>query len=266
MKPKQTFSLTLPSAVVVSGASSGLGREVCELLMDCGVIAIGVDLAPATVEFADRQDYIHFSGDVTEEATWAKVLEKVRDLNVPSIGMVVSAAILEVGSILETSKEVLTRMLNVNVVGAALAIKALMPQMIANGGGPIVVVGSVSASFAEQQLAAYSASKAAVKALARTIAMDHARQGIRVNVVSPGPMMAGLFTRHLESAADKEKFLATRAARQPLGSILNPKEVAHAVLFLLSNQAGAFIGADLMADGGLTTSFDFRTGAEGSSI
>ena len=79
-------------------------------------------------------------------------------------------------------------------------------------------------------------------------------------------MLAGLFKRHLESAADSERFLATRSARQPGGRILEAREVAQAAMFLLSDGASALNGADLIADGGLTTSFDFRTGAEGASV
>jgi enoyl-[acyl-carrier-protein] reductase (NADH) len=79
-------------------------------------------------------------------------------------------------------------------------------------------------------------------------------------------MMAGLFKRHLESAADSDRFLATRSARQPSGKILSAEEVARAALFLLSDGASALIGADVVADGGLTASFDFRTGAEGASV
>jgi NAD(P)-dependent dehydrogenase (short-subunit alcohol dehydrogenase family) len=79
-------------------------------------------------------------------------------------------------------------------------------------------------------------------------------------------MLAGLFERHMKSAANPEKFLATRAARQPNGSILDPDDVARAAMFLLSSGSEALNGADVIADGGLTTSFDFRTGAEGASV
>ncbi len=266
MTDRPTYPLTLPRTVVVSGAASGLGYELCRLLLGAGVETIGVDRAPALHDLAATQGYVHVEGSVSDETTWTKVVAELDRSGTTSIGLVAAAAILDVGTIIETSRATLERTLEVNVVGAAMQLQALLPRMIANGGGPAVVVGSVSGSFAEQQLAAYSASKAAVRALARTVAMDHARQGIRVNVLSPGPMMAGLFKRHLESAADSAKFLATRANRQPAGSILDPKHVAQGVIFLLSDESGAFIGADLMADGGLSTSFDFRTGAEGASV
>mgnify|MGYP001216090401 CR=1 FL=1 len=267
MAAKPTFALTLPSTVVVTGAASGLGHELCRLLLESGVDTVGVDRAAAPEDLRIDNRYAHVTGSVSEEATWNEVNALLDKSGTTSVGLVTAAAILEaVGSILETSKETLVRTLDVNVVGTAMAIKALLPRMIANGGGQIVAVGSVSGSFGEQQLSAYTASKAAVRGLARTIAMDHARQGIRVNVLSPGPMMAGLFKRHMDSAADSKKFEATRANRQPAGKILDPRDVAQAAMFLLSDQSGAFIGEDLMADGGLSTSFDFRTGAEGASI
>lgn len=266
MPQKPTFALTLPSTVVVTGASSGLGHELCKLLLEAGVETVGVDRAPALDDLRGNNRYVHVTGSVSDEATWGEVNRLLDKSGARSVGLVTAAAILEVGTILETSKDVLARTLDVNVVGTALAIKALLPRMIENGGGQIVAVGSVSGSFGEQQLAAYTASKAAVRGLARTIALDHARQGIRVNVLSPGPMMAGLFKRHMESAADSKKFEATRANRQPAGRIIDPKDVARAAMFLLSDQSGAFIGEDLMADGGLSTGFDFRTGAEGASI
>jgi NAD(P)-dependent dehydrogenase (short-subunit alcohol dehydrogenase family) len=260
------LTLALPEAVVVSGASSGLGNGLCRLLVASGVATIGVDVAKAPAELNGVAGYRHIAGDVADEATWQTVTAEVDGRNPKSIGLVTSAAVLDVGDILETSKKQIERTLSVNVIGTALAIKAMIPLMLKRGGGPIVAVASIDATFAEQQLSIYAASKGAVRQLARTIAMDHARAGIRVNVLSPGPMMAGLFMRHMQSAADPAKFEATRANRQPNGKILDPDDVARAALFLLSDGAGAINGADILADGGLTTSFDFRTGAEGASV
>ncbi|WP_168325474.1 MULTISPECIES: SDR family NAD(P)-dependent oxidoreductase [Rhizobium] len=156
-----------------------------------------------------------------------------------------SAAILDVGTILEATPAIMSRALNVNIVGTALAIKFLLPLMIEAHDGTIVAVASVNATLAEQQLGIYNATKVAVRQLARTVALDHSRSGVRV--LSPGPMLAGLFKRHLESATDT-------------------REVAQAAMFFLSSGSTAVLGADLVADGGLTASFDFRTGEEGASI
>jgi NAD(P)-dependent dehydrogenase (short-subunit alcohol dehydrogenase family) len=260
------ITFELPQAVAVSGAASGLGLEFCRLLVANGVYTIGVDLSDGAAPLKGAEGYHHVAGDVTEEATWQAVVDRLKGSGHKSFGLVTSAAILDVGLVTETTKEQIRRTFDVNVAGTSLAMKAMIPLMIEAGGGSIVAVASVNASFAEQQLALYNASKAAVRQLARTAALDYARQGIRVNVLSPGAMMAGLFQRHLESAVDPDLFHKTRARRQPVGRITSARDVAEAGLFLLSSGAGALIGSDVTADGGLTTSFDFRTGEEGASI
>ncbi|MFK3724289.1 SDR family NAD(P)-dependent oxidoreductase [Pseudomonas monteilii] len=266
MTTTPSIAFQLPAVVVVSGASSGLGSDLCRMLVGSNVTTIGVDISDAIAELEDRDAYTHVSGDVSEEKTWQHVVEILQSQDHASFGLVTSAAILHVGTLLNTSKEELERSLRINVTGTALAMKAMLPLMIGVGGGPIVAVASIDATFAEQQLATYCATKGAVRQLARTVAMDHARQGVRVNVLSPGPMMAGLFKRHMSSATDPGKFEATRANRQPSGRILEVSEVASAALFLLSKGSSALNGTEVMADGGLTTSFDFRTGSEGASV
>ena len=151
------------------------------------------------------------------------------------------------------------------LTGNVLALKALLPQLKAAKKASVVVVTSVDAGSAEQQLAAYASSKAALTMGVQTIALDYARTGINFNLLAPGPMRAGLFERHLASAADPAQFLATREARQPIGRIIGADEVANAALFLLTDQASALFATTVTADGGLTASFDYRTGAEGSS-
>lgn len=263
MPPVLSFSL--PEMVFVTGASSGLGTGICRHLVESGVNTVGIDLG-AQPESLKGANYSHLRGDVTSDAIWAEVSALVRAKAPATIGLVTSAAILEVGSILDFDKAAIERTMSVNVTGTALAFRALLPHMIERKKGVIVAVASVDASFAEQQLSVYAASKGAVKQLTRTVALDHARQGIRANVLSPGPMMAGLFERHMKSANDPEKFKSTRAARQPGGEILNPNDVARAAMFLLSDGSLALNAADVIADGGLTASFDFRTGSEGASV
>ncbi|WP_411033059.1 SDR family NAD(P)-dependent oxidoreductase [Shinella sp. BYT-45] len=265
MAAEPVFSNALPELVVVSGTASGLGTGIAQLLTENGVRTIGIDVAAAPEGLAG-EFYAHVRGDVTEEATWSQIADTITRANPGTLGLVTSAAMLNVGTILDFDKAAIEKTMSVNFIGTALAFRALLPLMIARGGGPIVAVASIDATFAEQQLAVYAASKGAVRQLARTVAMDHARQGIRANVLSPGPMLAGLFERHMKSASDPDRFLATRANRQPSGRILDPAEVARAALFLLSDASTALNGAEIVADGGLTTSFDFRTGSEGASV
>ncbi|MBE0701954.1 MAG: SDR family oxidoreductase [Afipia sp.] len=257
---------SLPQTVVVTGASSGLGQELCRLLIENGVSTIGVDVSDAQASLAEAPGYSHVAGDVGAQATWDIVIDRLQEMDPASLGLVTSAAVLDVCDVTEATPEILSRAMHVNIVGTALAMKALIPLMAKKKAGAVVAVASVNATLAEQQLAVYNATKAAVRQLARTVAVDHAQDGVRTNVLSPGPMLAGLFKRHLESAHDSARFLATRAARQPEGRILEAEEVARAAMFLLSSGAAALRGAEIIADGGLTTSFDYRTGAEGASV
>ena len=259
-----SIEFSLPDTVVVTGTASGLGLDVGKLLLARGCRVIGVDMAVS--ELDGQPGYEQVSGSIAEDDTWQRVTASIDRAGAGTLGLVSCAAILDVSTVPASSRATIDKVMAVNVTGTALGMAALIPRMEAAGTGSIVAVASINASLAEQQLAIYNASKAAVRQLARTAALDHARKGVRINVLSPGPMMAGLFKRHAESANDTEKFVATRASRQPQGRILEAEEVARAALFLLSDGAAALLGADIIADGGLTTGFDFRTGAEGASV
>ena len=199
MRQTPQITAALPTLAVVSGTASGLGTHIAKQLVGCGVVTIGVDIAVAPDGISDF--YIHVQGDVAQEAIWAAVRAEIKKANPESIGLVTSAAMLEVGTILDFDRAALERTMAVNFIGTALGIRAVVPEMIERGGGSIVAVASVDATFAEQQLSVYAASKGAVRQLARTVAMDHARQGVRANVLSPGPMLAGLFERHMKSVS-----------------------------------------------------------------
>lgn len=258
------FVAALPDTVVVTGTASGLGTILAEQLLGdgCAVIGIDIDSAPPALSGADR--YVHVVASVTDEEAWRDIVTAVPDQG--SLGLVTNAAVLHVGDVVSQPAAQWRQTLDVNVLGTMLAFRAVLPLMAARGGGRAVAVASVDAILAEQQLAAYCASKAAVSQFARTVALDYARSGINVNVVCPGPMRAGLFERHLSSASDQAAFLSTRERRQPFGEILDPARVADGIRFLLSDAGRGLTGASVTIDGGLTASFDFRTGAEGASV
>lgn len=254
----------LPEAVVVTGTGGGLGAIIAQKLVAAGCRVVGVDLAPAPSVLADVPGYQHVSGSVTDEELWAGIASGIDGTS--SLGLVTNAAILHVGDIITQPLAEIRQTVDVNLFGTIYAMRAVIPLMAARGAGSVVSVASVDAHFAEQQLAAYCASKAAVLQLGRTVALDYARKGINVNVVCPGPMRAGLFERHLASASDSAAFLSTREQRQPFGEILDPASVADGILFLLSDAARGLTGSSVMMDGGLTTGFDFRDGSEGASV
>ena len=143
MSEKPQLCMTLPALVVVSGTASGLGTCIAKQLVDCGVTTIGVDIAPQPDGLNNRL-YVHMQGDVSQDKVWAAVGDEIRKTNPASIGLVTSAAMLEVGTILEFDRAALEKTMAVNFVGTALAIRAALPHMIERCGGSIVAVASVN--------------------------------------------------------------------------------------------------------------------------
>ena len=134
----------------MSGASSGLGKSICRLLAEHGVHTIGVDLSPAANETKKLASYVHVTGDVGQEETWLEALETCKTRRPRRIGLVTAAAILHVATIIEESRSNIERILKVNVLGTALAMKSFSSsrigahlRMLAASGGKN---GSASAS------------------------------------------------------------------------------------------------------------------------
>lgn len=246
---------------VVSGAGSGIGAATTRRLRERGISVVGVDL----VEGSDAADLVWIQGDVADGETWCRAVDGAKKQfdGTPSI-LVLNAAYLAVGTVLELSDEQWQRLFSVNVFGAVRALRACLPGMIERKRGAVVTVGSVDATMAEQGLISYCASKGAILQLTRTIAVDHARDGVRANCVCPGVTDTPSFRRHLDTASDPEQFVKVREERNPLGRLIDPDEVAAMIVFLASDEASAITGATIAVDAGLSTSFDFRTGAEGA--
>lgn len=251
------MKISLPDAIVLTGASSGMGRQLAELLVGEGPVVIGVDVVPPPDALAAHAAFRFVSGSVDAPETWQAVTERVE--TVPgTIGLASVAATLVQGTAAEIGPTDWQRAFSVNVVAAGLAIKHLQPLMTDRGGGPMVFVGSVDATYGEEGLVAYCASKGALRQVVRASALDFGRSGIRCNMVSPGPMTTEMFYKHLNSSPDPDQLLATRVARQPLGAITTPVDVANVVAFFLSDAARGVSGVDLIVDGALTAGYEFR--------
>jgi len=250
----------MTKVAVVTGAASGIGAATVARLVEDGYNIAGVDLVERGA--SDRAVYV--KGNVAEEATWDDVDRVLAERNWEPSVLVVTAAYLAVGNILDLDEADWDRTFAVNLKGLIRPVRRLLPGMIARGRGSIVTVGSIDSYMAEQGLVSYCASKGAILQLTRALALDHARQGIRANCVCPGVTDTPFFRRHLDSAADPAKFLRVREERNPLGRLLDPDEVARTIAFLASDAASGITGAQIVVDAGLTTGFDFRTGAEGA--
>jgi NAD(P)-dependent dehydrogenase (short-subunit alcohol dehydrogenase family) len=224
--------------VLVTGGGSGIGAAVARQFAAAGAEVIVADLEPSAV--ADELGVHALQLDVRDEEQVAPAMEGIDVLaNVAGIGSTTSAP--------DTPLEVWENVFAVNARGTFLCCKHAIPGMAARGGGAIVNVASVAALVGLRNRAAYCASKGAVVALTRALAVDHVGDGIRVNAVCPGTVDSPWVRRLVDDAGES---LDALRARQPLGRLGTPEEIAEAVLYL----AGAeFVtGSVLVIDGGLT--------------
>jgi meso-butanediol dehydrogenase / (S,S)-butanediol dehydrogenase / diacetyl reductase len=216
---------------LVTGAGSGIGAAVARLLESEGADVVAADLTGTDVHL-----------DVRDEAQVAAVVRDVDVLvNVAGIGSTTTAP--------DTPLDVWEDVFAVNARGTFLCCKHAIPAMIARGGGSIVNIASVAALVGLRNRAAYCASKGAVVSLTRALAVDHVKDGIRVNAVCPGTVDTPWVRRLV---ADAGESLDELTARQPLGRLGTPEEVAEAAAYLASDSAGFVTGSVLVIDGGLT--------------
>jgi len=245
---------------VVTGAASGIGAATVQHLVRDGYDVLGVDLAKGAT--SERVEFVQ--GSVAANETWDRVEAVLKERGWKPSALVLSAAYLAVGTVLTLDEEQWERTFEVNLLGLVKPLRRLLPGMIARGGGSIVTLGSIDSYMAEQGLISYCASKGAILQFTKTLAMDHARQGIRANCVCPGVTDTPFFRRHLETASNPNRFLSIREQRNPLGRLLNPDEIATTIAFLVSDAASGITGAQIVVDAGLTAGFDFRTADDAS--
>jgi len=228
---------------LVTGAGSGIGAAVARRLAAQGANVVLADLSLAAVEQlagelgpAARPVQL----DVRDEERVAAAMADLDVLvNVAGIGSTTNAP--------DTPLDVWENVFAVNARGTFLCCKHAIPGMIARGGGSIVNVASIAGLVGLRNRAAYSASKGAVISLTRALAVDHVGDGIRVNAVAPGTVDSPWVRRLVEEVGES---LDALRARQPLGRLGTPDEIADAVLYLAT--AEFVTGSVLVIDGGLT--------------
>ena len=234
---------------LVTGGASGIGAATAVELMGRGARVAVLDRdttgAPDGV-FAVAADLV--DADAVRDAV-GRVGDALGGLDV----LVNNAGIGATGDVSANEDAEWLRVLDVNVVGIARVTRAALPWLRRSEHAVIVNTCSAVAHVGVPNRALYSASKGAVEALTLAMAADHVREGIRVNAVSPGTADTPWVGRLLSSAEAPEAAAATLRARQPMGRLVTPEEVAYAIAAMASPRAGSTTGAVLRVDGGMTT-------------
>lgn len=230
---------------IVTGASRGIGRAVCDRFSDEGAIVVMCDRNEPDAALLHRQHFRRL--DVTQQDDWQALAREVSSTFGTARILVNNAGIVDYAPIIEVTPDAWKRIMSVNVDGVLFGMQAFLPQMIAAGGGAIVNVSSIWGSVAVPGAAAYHASKGAVRTLSKNAAMTYARQGIRVNSIHPGIIA----TPHVVDVQERSITDAV-IAKTPMGRMADPRELASGVLFLASDESSFVTGIELYVDGGYT--------------
>lgn len=239
--------------ILITGGTRGIGLASARLFADEGaqVVIVGRDVDRGTD--AARRVLAGFEpGDVSRADDCQRILARTLEHH-SHLDVLVNCAgiIFRNRTVEQTTEEEWDQTFAVNVKGAFLMSKYALPAL-RESGGAIVNVSSYVGLVGFAGASAYAASKAALINLTRSMALDHAREGIRVNAVCPGSVDTDMIHAAWEQFGNVEEAQRLWAAKHPLGRIASPEEVAHAVAFLASEEASFITGTALPVDGGIT--------------
>jgi NAD(P)-dependent dehydrogenase (short-subunit alcohol dehydrogenase family) len=234
---------------IITGGGSGIGKAIAQAFAREGamVVIAGRDskkLEQAAAEIGE--ECLAVSADVSKTSDVQRLVDtalgKFHRINV----LVNNAAVLLPGTAESLSEEDFDQTFSINVRGLWLLSRAVLPQMRAAGGGSIINIASVLSLLGARNRVAYSASKGAVMAMTKAMALDHAAENIRVNCICPGIVATEMVARF----SLDENALRQRVAMHPMGRFGQPEDVASAAVFLASDESGWTTGSVLTVDGG----------------
>ncbi|HKB17630.1 MAG TPA: SDR family oxidoreductase [Candidatus Dormibacteraeota bacterium] len=243
---------------VITGAGSGIGRASALLFASEGarVVVADIDLAGAgeTVAAIARAgaEAVADPVDVTDEAQTLAFAKTVADREGRIDVLFNNAGIAGVGDVLETEPDLFDLVMRVNVRGVYLMSRAVVPYMIDRKAGSIINMSSCIAEIGLARRVSYAASKGAVLSMTKSMQVDLAQYGIRVNALLPGTILTPFVERYLkESYADPEEGMASIRKRQLSNDLGRPEDVASAALYLASDESRFVMASGLIIDGGV---------------
>ncbi|HEY3264033.1 MAG TPA: glucose 1-dehydrogenase [Actinomycetota bacterium] len=242
---------------LITGGGSGMGKVASELFASEGASVVLTDVNDEAGEatagaIGERARYVH--ADVSQEQDAEEMVATTVDAFGRLDVVYNNAGIMPLGdgSVTDNDTAIWDEVLAVNVKGVAFGCKYGIPAMVAHGGGSIINVASFVAWMgAATSQTAYTASKGAVLAMTREIAVEYARAGIRCNALCPGPIETPLLLALLSDEEKKQR----RFVHIPMGRLGRAEELAKAALFLASDDSSFMTGASLIVDGGITAAY-----------
>jgi 3alpha(or 20beta)-hydroxysteroid dehydrogenase len=245
----------MTGAALVTGAARGQGAAMARAFVREGIPVIIGDILDERAgalahELGDAARSVHL--DVTEERDWAAALELAEAEFGPLAVLVNNAGIIHSAAVTDETLEGFRRIVDVNLVGAFLGTRAVVPSMTRAGGGAIINISSIAGLQGSRGLAAYCSSKWGLRGLTKTAAIELAGQGIRVNTVHPGVIDTEMLT---STGRSSEDFLETWRTRLLVPRLGTGEDVAELVLFLASDEGSYLTGSELVIDGGLLAGY-----------
>jgi NAD(P)-dependent dehydrogenase (short-subunit alcohol dehydrogenase family) len=242
---------------IVTGAARGIGAAIAKRFAAEGAKVVVSDIlelgADVVQEIRDAGgDAVFCRTDVSKAADVQQLVATALQAYGTITVLVNNAAINVPGSVLELTEEIWDRTMEVNMKSQFLTSKYAIPEMKKAGIGSIINIGSANSMVAEPMLTAYVASKGGILMLTKAMALDFAKDNIRVNCICPGWVDTTINDAHAELFGGREKVLAELSDLQPIGRPIQPEEIANVALFLASDESSAMTGSAVVPDGGYT--------------
>ncbi len=248
---------------IVTGAASGIGRASAMLFAAQGAKVVVADIDTRRGEEtvaeirAEGHQAVFARADVANEADVARMVEDtvVRWGRIDILFN--NAGVVLVKPLEEMTEAEWDRVMAINLKGAFLAIKHVVPHMRRSGGGAILNAGSTSSLVGQLHTPVYIASKGAIALLTKSLALDYGRDHIRVNCICPGITDTPMLREHLGHGEAGEARIRTRLSRVPTGEILRPEDIARAALYLVSDDSAGVTGVLHVVDGGMLAAAEY---------